>query len=104
MFMSSEPSGSGAQAHVASGSPTDALYPPSLLMAVTPTEVGVSWLLALHLGMAGAGMYLYGLLALRLRRSGSAVAGLVYMLGEVMISQTGHLNQTNTLAWTPWLM
>jgi hypothetical protein len=64
----------------------------------------VSWLLALHLGLAGAGIYVYGLVGLRLRPAGSVVAGLLFMLGSLMVGQAAHLNQTNTLAWTPWLM
>src|SRR5205807_10109294 len=48
--------------------------------------------------------YLYALKGPSLRRAGSTVAGLLYMLGALMVSQAGHLNQVNTLAWAPWLM
>src|SRR5262249_54426479 len=41
---------------------------------------------------------------LRLRRTGGAVAALVYMLGAFMVSHAGQLNQLNAMAWTPWLM
>jgi hypothetical protein len=81
-----------------------ALYPPNLLLLLMPVESAIGWLLALHLGLAGAGMYLYALRGPRLRTAGSAVAGIVYMLSAFMIAHAGHLNQTNTLAWTPWLM
>jgi len=81
-----------------------ALYPPNLILLLMPAESAIGWLLALHLGLAGAGMYLYALHGPRLRTAGSAVAGSVYMLSAFMIAHAGHLNQTNTLAWTPWLM
>jgi hypothetical protein len=81
-----------------------ALYPPNLLLLLLPPVAAVGWLVALHLGLAGAGMYLYGLVALRLRAAGSAVAALVFMLSAYLVSHAGHLNQSNTLGWSPWLM
>lgn len=81
-----------------------ALYPPNLLFLVMPAETAIGWLVALHAGLAGAGMYLYGYKALRLRTAGSATAGVVYMLNTHLVMHSGHLNQSNTLAWTPWLM
>ena len=81
-----------------------ALYPPNIILAALPITAAIGWLVALHTGLAGVGMYLYALRSLRLRILGSLVAGLVYMLGTLMFSQVGHLNQHATLAWTPWLM
>src|SRR5262245_38697435 len=81
-----------------------ALYPPNLLLLLLPPAAAVGWLVALHLGLAGAGMYLYGQVALRLRTAGSAVAALVFMLSAYLVSHAGHVNQSNTLGWTPWLM
>lgn len=81
-----------------------ALYPPSLLFALLPAPTAIAWSLVLHLAIAGTGMFAYALRAERLRLPGSAVAGLAYMLGGYMNSHMGHLNQSNTLAWTPWLM
>jgi hypothetical protein len=81
-----------------------ALYPPNLILLLLPIDHAIGWLLALHLGLAGAGMYLYALQGARLRPAGSAVAGAVYMLSAYMLAHAGHLNQSNTLAWTPWLM
>ena len=83
------------------GSP---LYPQNFLLALMPVPLGIDWLVAVHVGIAGAGMYLYCLKALRLRRAGSMVAGLVLMFGALMFSHVGHFNLMNTLAWTPWAM
>ncbi|HVB77133.1 MAG TPA: hypothetical protein VNI34_04925 [Candidatus Nitrosotalea sp.] len=81
-----------------------ALYPPSLLFAVLPTSSAIAWELALHLSIAGAGMFMYAWRAERLRAAGSLVAAAVYMLGGQMTAHLEHLNQDSTLAWTPWLM
>jgi hypothetical protein len=81
-----------------------ALYPPNLILLLLPVDHAIGWLLALHLGLAGAGMYLYALQGAHLRPAGSAVAGAVYMLSAFMLAHAGHLNQTNTMAWAPWLM
>ncbi len=81
-----------------------ALYPPNLLLAVLPAVTAMAWLAALHTGLAGAGMYLYAVHAVRLGRAGSTVTALVYMLGALMVSHSGQLNQLSTLAWAPWLM
>jgi hypothetical protein len=80
------------------------LYPPNLLALFMPVTASLNWQIALHTGLAGAGMYLYAVHCLRLRRPGSSVAGLIYMLGAFMVSHAGQFNQLNAMAWTPWLM
>lgn len=80
------------------------MYPPNLLLAFLPATTAINWLIALHAGLAGAGMYAYTLVALRTGRAGSAVAGIVYMLNSLIISHVGEVNLFATLAWTPWLM
>ncbi len=81
-----------------------ALYPPNLLFLVLPPEQALGWIMALHAGLAGAGMFFYARTALRLRTLGSTTAGIVYMLNAYLVMHAGHVNQSNTLAWTPWLM
>jgi hypothetical protein len=80
------------------------LYPQNLLLALVSVPMAINWLVALHFGIAGCGMYLYCLKALRLRRPGSSVAALVFMFGALMFSHVGHFNLLNTLAWAPWAM
>ncbi len=80
------------------------LYPPNLLLLAMSPTLAIGWLVALHAGFGGAGMYLFACRALRLGRAGGLVAGLVYMLSTLMFSQVGHVNQENTLGLTPWLM
>jgi hypothetical protein len=80
------------------------LYPQNLLLALVPVPTAIDWLVALHVGIAGCGMYLYCLKALRLRRTGSFVAALVFMFGALMFSHVGHFNLLETLAWAPWAM
>lgn len=81
-----------------------ALYPPNLLFLLLTPEQAIGWLIALHAGLAGSGMYLVAERVLRLRTAGSLVAGAVYMLSAFMVMHAGHLNQSNTLGWTPWLI
>ena len=80
------------------------LYPQNLLLALVPVPTAIDWLVAVHVGIAGCGMYLYCLKGLRLRRTGSFVAALVFMFGALMFSHVGHFNLLNTLAWAPWAM
>jgi hypothetical protein len=80
------------------------LYPQNLLLALVSVPTAINWLVALHFGIAGCGMYLYCLKALRLRRTGSSVAALVFMFSALMFSHVGHFNLLNTLAWAPWAM
>lgn len=80
------------------------VYPPNLLLAFLPVTVAISWLIALHAGLAAAGMYAYTAMALRAGWGGGAVAGVVYMLNSLILSHVGEVNLFATLAWTPWLM
>jgi len=80
------------------------LYPQNLLLTLLPVPRAIDWLVALHVGIAGVGMYLYCLKALRLHRTGSFVAALVFMFGALTFSHVGHFNLLNTLAWVPWAM
>jgi membrane protein YfhO len=80
------------------------LYPPNLIYAVFPTGRALAISMVLHAGIAGAGMYLYTYRGLRLRATAAAVAAVIYMLGPYMTAHLTHLDQNNTLAWTPWLM
>src|SRR5262249_12316952 len=80
------------------------LYPQNLLLTVLPVPMAIDWLVALHVGIAGTGMYLYCLKALRQRRPGSSLAALGVMFCPLMFSQVGHFNLLTTLAWLPWAM
>src|SRR5215831_20797475 len=80
------------------------LYPQNLLLALLPVPTAIDWLAALHVGIAGAGMYLFCFRVLRLRRTGSFVAALVFMFSALTFSHVGHFNLLNTLAWVPWAM
>lgn len=83
---------------------TAVLYPPNALFALLPTEVAMSWSMAIHIGLGGVGMLLYACKGQRLHPLAAAVSGVAYMLSLYLTAHIGHLNQNNTLAWTPWLM
>jgi hypothetical protein len=80
------------------------LYPPYLAFALAPAAPALAWIQALHVGLAGAGMYLYGLYGARLGRPGATVAAAIFMVGPYLTSQMAHNNLLYALAWTPWLM
>jgi hypothetical protein len=80
------------------------LYPPYLAFALAPAALALAWIQALHVGLAGAGMYLYGLYGARLGRPGATVAAVIFMVGPYLTAQMAHNNLLYALAWTPWLM
>ncbi len=79
-------------------------YPFNVLMAWLPTEVAVSWSIALHLALAAMGAYVLARRALGLGRGASFAAGLAFGLGGYLGAQVEHLNQVQVLAWLPWAL
>jgi len=79
-------------------------YPFNVLMAWLPTEVAVSWSIALHLALAAVGAYVLARRALGLGRGASFAAGLAFGLGGYLGAQVEHLNQVQVLAWLPWAL
>ena len=79
-------------------------YPYNVLMAWLPTEVAVSWSIALHLALAAVGAYVLARRALGLGRWASFAAGLAFGLGGYLGAQVEHLNQVQVLAWLPWAL
>ena len=83
---------------------TAVLYPPNAIFALLPTEVAMSWSMAIHVGVGGVGMHLNARKGHRLHPLAAAVSAVAYMISLYLTAHIGHLNQNNTLAWTPWLM
>lgn len=82
----------------------ETLYPPNLLLAVLPVLPVLAWLEAIHVCVAGLGMYFFALRAARLGRPGAAVAALVFMIGPYLTGQMAHVDLLDAIAWAPWLM
>lgn len=82
----------------------ESLYPPNLILLFLPADVAIAWSTAIHIGIAGAGMYLYAWRGRGLGRLGGAVAAVIFMLGPYLTAHLAHVNQIHSLAWAPWLM
>ncbi len=79
-------------------------YPFNVLTAWMPVEQAVSWNIALHLCLAGLGMYALARRGMRLARPAALASGLAFGLGGYLGAQVEHLNQLQALAWLPWQM
>ncbi|MSQ14258.1 MAG: hypothetical protein EXR50_00115 [Dehalococcoidia bacterium] len=66
-----------------------------------PKAVALSYLI--HLWMAGAFMFLFARVSMRLERAASFYTGMVFMLSGFFAAQVGHINQVNAAAWLPLL-
>jgi hypothetical protein len=81
-----------------------ALYPLNLLFLIVGGPSAMGWTMVLHLAIGGIGMLLFAFRAARLRLAGSLVAAFAYVLSSHLTVHLAQVNQSNTLAWTPWLM
>ncbi|MCC6905245.1 MAG: hypothetical protein IT326_05325 [Anaerolineae bacterium] len=80
-------------------------YPPTWLAILLPVEAGIGWYLALHLWLAGLGMYLL-IRELGGGDGGALLAGLAYGLSGFMAVRifAGHIGLIATDTWLPWLL
>ncbi len=78
-------------------------YPPNWLSLLLPLDYSFSWLVALHLIWAGAGMVTLSH-ALGLRPLGQAVAGLAFGMSQYLAARAGFLSINATVAWLPWVI
>ena len=79
-------------------------YPFNVITAWMPTEQAVSWNIALHLCLAGLGMYALARRGMGLGQPAALASGLAFGLGGYLGAQAEHLNQLQALAWLPWQM
>ena len=79
------------------------LYPPNWLALILPVDYALSWLGALHLAWAGAGMLLLSE-TLGFSRLGEAVAGLAFGLSQYLVARVPFLSINAAAAWLPWLV
>jgi hypothetical protein len=83
---------------------TAVLYPLTLVFLAVPGTAALGWSMAIHLAIAGLGMFLFGLRSAGLRLAGALVAAGAYVLGSHLTVHLAQINQISTFAWTPWLM
>jgi len=78
-------------------------YPPNWLSLLLPLDYSFSWLVALHLIWAGAGMVTLAR-ALGLRPLGQAVAGLAFGMSQYLVARAGFFSINAAVAWLPWVI
>lgn len=78
-------------------------YPPNWLSLLLPLDYSFSWLVALHLIWAGAGMVTLSR-ALGLRPLGQAVAGLAFGMSQYLVARAGFFSINAAVAWLPWVI
>jgi hypothetical protein len=76
-------------------------YPFDLLQLLRPDEVGISFLLALHVPLAAVWMMALARNGLGLSVTGAAAAGLSYALGGFALSTVNLYLYVQALAWAP---
>jgi hypothetical protein len=77
-------------------------YPLDLFQLLWPSEAGFSLLLALHVPLAAAGLFLLAR-HLGVSRTGAAAGGLVYALGGFALSTLNLYVYVEALAWAPFV-
>ncbi|MBM2851074.1 MAG: putative rane protein [Anaerolineales bacterium] len=78
-------------------------YPPNWLSLLLPLDYSFSWLVALHLIWAGAGMVTLAR-ALGLRPLGQGVAGLAFGMSQYLVARAGFFSINAAVAWLPWVI
>lgn len=80
-------------------------YPPTWLAILLPVEAGISWYVALHIWLAGFGMYLFTR-DQSSSRLGALLAGLTFAFSGFMTTRifAGHIGLLAVHSWLPWLL
>ena len=80
------------------------LYPLHWPLSWLPPEQALVWSALLHLWLAATFTYILARRSLRVGRTASVVAGLIYGLGGFSLARIENINQLNALAWLPALL
>jgi hypothetical protein len=90
-------------APVLANSQVGVLYPANWLVTGLDAHVAIKWSLIAHALWAGVGVWALARVAARASFAGAALAGILFIGGGYLGSQTEHINQFQALAWMPWL-
>ncbi|MCA1647172.1 MAG: YfhO family protein [Chloroflexi bacterium] len=85
------------------GGQAGVIYPFSVLLYALPVADGFGWFIALHLSLAGLGMFMLGR-TLGLRRMAALLGGVAGMFGGYFITSATFPDAISAAAWTPWLL
>jgi hypothetical protein len=80
-------------------------YPPNWINLLLPTRVGVTWLMAFHVWLAGFGLYLFAR-RMGARRLPAVLGGLGFAFGGLLTGRlwAGHAPVYAVFVWTPLLL
>ena len=80
-------------------------YPPNWINLLLPTRVGVTWLMAFHVWLAGFGLYLFAR-QMGARRLPAVLGGLGFAFGGLLTGRlwAGHAPVYAVFVWTPLLL
>ena len=80
-------------------------YPPNWINVLLPTRVGVTWLMAFHVWLAGFGLYLFAR-RMGARRLPAVLGGLGFAYGGLLTGRlwAGHAPVYAVFVWTPLLL
>lgn len=81
-------------------------YPPYLLTLVLPATWALNLLFALHIGLAGAGIYAFTRIRMAFSGLGAFSSAIAYMLAPKLLAHVsgGQLGVVIVLAWLPWVL
>jgi hypothetical protein len=79
------------------------LYPPNLLLLLIGPEHGHGYLVALHLLIAGIGMFLLSR-KLGLSAFGQMVAAVTFSMSGYLIARAWFISINHAAAWLPWIL
>ena len=85
------------------GGQNQALYPGSVILDTLPLADAFGWFIALHVSLAGIGMYALGR-ALGLQRAAALLAGVAFMFGGYFVTSATFPQVIAAAAWTPLLL
>ena len=80
------------------------LYPGNLPFWLLPTSTALEVVVALHLALAGIGMWAYCRLGLRTGRWAAVMGALAFGFGAVTLHHINLMNQLQVIAWMPLVL
>jgi len=80
------------------------LYPGNLPFWLLPTSTALEVVTALHIALAGIGMWAYCRLGLRTGRWAAAMGALAFGFGAVTLHHINLMNQLQVIAWMPLVL
>lgn len=78
-------------------------YPLNWIALFLPLDYSFSWIVFIHLVLAGAGMAMF-VRGLGAKTFGQVVAGLAFGTSQYLVARAGFLSINAAAAWLPWIM